>query len=215
MIYLFTGDDFKEKNLEYQKLLDSISEGTEVLQINKNDFDKNLFESLYSGKGLFFDKSIIIFRNILETENIKELILDKLNLISESSNDFIFLEGKLNKPILNSFNKFKAKIYEFELAKEKKEKFNNFLLANAFGNRDRLNLWIYFRMAIDKGVGMEELIGVLFWKAKDMLLKRNFSKFKEGELQAFSGRISGLLPEARHKGLDDESVFEHFLLEAF
>lgn len=215
MIYLFTGEDFKRKNIEYMKLLESISKNTDVLQINKNNFDQNLFESLYSGEGLFFKKSIIIFRNILETENLRELILDKLNILSEAPNDFFFIEDKLNKPFLNLFNKFKAKIYEFELPKEKKEKFNNFLLANAFGNRDRLNLWIYFRMAMDKGIGMEELIGVLFWKAKDMLLKRNFSKFKKEELQVFAGKISYLLPEARHKGLDDESAFEQFLLEAF
>ncbi len=69
--------------------------------------------------------------------------------------------------------------------------------------------------AMDKGVGMEELVGVLFWKAKDMLLKKNFSKFSEVELQAFASKLSYLLPKARKEGLDDESVFEQFLLEAF
>ena len=88
-------------------------------------------------------------------------------------------------------------------------------MANALGNKDKLNLWIYFRQAIDRGVGMEELIGVLFWKAKDMILKRNFSKFSLPELQNFTSKISYLLPEARKEGLDAESVFEQFLLEAF
>jgi hypothetical protein len=215
MIYLFTGDDSKRKNTVYEKFLKSIPKNIEVLQIGKNDFNETLFESLYSGAGLFFNKSIVVLRDVLENENTREFILKKIKLLSESVNDFAFLEGKLNKPMLNLFNKSKAEIYEFVLAKEKKEKFNNFLLANALGNREKLNLWIYFRMAIDKGVGMEELIGVLFWKAKDMLLKSNFSKFRESELRAFAGKISYLLPESRRDGRDDESAFEQFLLEAF
>ena len=99
--------------------------------------------------------------------------------------------------------------------KEKKEKFNNFLLANAFGARHKLNLWIYFRQAVDRGVMMEELTGVLFWKVKDMLLNKNFSKFKEAELKKIASKLSYLLPEARKKGLDAEMAFEQFLLEAF
>ena len=136
-------------------------------------------------------------------------------LIAPSRINPIFLEGKLSKPILDTFKKTKTEIKTFELPKEKKEKFNNFLLANAFGGRDKLNLWIYFREAMDVGVGMEELIGVLFWKIKDMILKKNFGKFKEPELKNFAAKLSYLLPEARKEGRDAESAFEKFLLEAF
>ena len=62
---------------------------------------------------------------------------------------------------------------------------------------------------------MEELVGILFWKIKDMLLRKNFTKFSEKQLKTFASRISYLLPEARKKGLDAESVFEQFLLEVF
>ena len=72
-----------------------------------------------------------------------------------------------------------------------------------------------FRQAIDLGVGMEELVGILFWKAKDMILKKNFSKFRETELKYFASKLSYLLPEARKEGKDDEFAFEQFILEAF
>ena len=58
--------------------------------------------------------------------------------MGESGNDFVFLEGKLNKPVLDAFKKARAEINVFELPKEKIEKFNNFLLANAFGDKDKL-----------------------------------------------------------------------------
>jgi hypothetical protein len=215
MIYLFAGDDSKNKIKNYEKLMEGFGDEIEVFSINKNDLILSQIESFYSGSGLFFNKCIIVLSNILEKEEHQEFFLENLNSLGSSKNIFIFLENKINKEILDSFKKARAELNIFELPKEKKELYDNFLLANSFGIRDKLNLWIHFRQAIDLGVGMEELIGVLFWKAKDMILRKNFSKFSEAELVNFCAKISYLLPEARKQGLDDEAAFEQFLLEAF
>jgi len=215
MIYLFAGDDAQNKRGAYEQFKKSLPEATETFFINKNDFDPFQLENFYSGFGLFFTRCTVFFENIFEREENRIFVLKKLELISESQNDFVFLEGKLSKIVLDAFKKARAEINIFELSKEKKEKYDNFLLADAFADRNKLNLWIFFRQAMDKGVGMEELIGVLFWKAKDMILKKNFRKFSEAELKNFIAKISCLLPKARKEGLDDEAVFEQFLLEAF
>ncbi|HEV7702318.1 MAG TPA: hypothetical protein VGO63_02665 [Candidatus Paceibacterota bacterium] len=215
MIYLFTGDDIKRKLPAYEKFIKSVFKGTEKFFINRNDFNPVQIESFYSGAGLFFKKSALVFSNILETESEREFVLKKLQLMADSGNDFIFSERKLNKSILDAFKKAKAELYVFELPKEKKEKFNSFLLANAFGAKDKLNLWIYYRQAMDKGVELEELIGVLFWKAKDMFLKNNFGKFSPEQIKNFTEKLPYLLPEARKTGHDAEIAFEQFLLEAF
>ncbi|MCM2338959.1 MAG: hypothetical protein NDI62_00675 [Burkholderiales bacterium] len=215
MIYLFCGDDVKKKHDNYEKFIKSISPDMEVFFIGKNDFNPIQIESFYSGSGLFFKKCVVVFTNIFEREETLKFILEKLDLIKQSDNDFVFLESKINKATLEAFKKIEADISNFELSKEKKEKYNNFLLADAFSQRDKLHLWIYFRQAMNVGVGMEELIGVLFWKAKDMILKNNFNKFSEEELQNFVTKISYLLPEARKEGRDAEVVFEQFLLEVF
>jgi hypothetical protein len=215
MLYLFSGDDAENKIPSYEKFIKSIPAGTETFFMNRNDFDQTQIESLYSGAGLFFSKCAVIFQNIFEREETQDFILKKLEFMGQSDSSFIFLEGKLNKPILDAFKKARAELNIFELPKEKTEKFNNFLIANAFEKKDKLNMWIYFRQAIDRGVEMEELIGVLFWKIKDMLLRKSFNKFSEQQLKTFISKISYLLPEARKKGLDAESAFEQFLLEAF
>lgn len=230
MLYLFSGDDSKNKVLNYEKFLQSLSkkEGisfSDIFFINRNDFNPMQIESFYSGSSLFSALSVIVFKNIFEYEETRSFVLDKLKQMSESDNYFIFLEGKLNKPIIDAFKKAmpagrqveakRVQINVFELPKAKLEKFDNFLVANAFSNKDKLNTWIYFRQAIDAGVNMEEIIGVLFWKIKDMLLKNNFSKFSSLQLQTFASRISYLLPEARKAGVDAESALEKFLLEAF
>ena len=215
MIYLFTGEDFKSKRTAYEKFLKSLPARTETFFISRNNFDRVQIENFYSGAGLFFAKCALVFSDILSHDETRDFMLEKLPEIGDSENDFIFLEGKLTKSVLDSFRKAKAEVNIFELAKEKKEKYDNFLLANALGNKDKLNLWIHFRQAMDRGVALEELAGVLFWKAKDLILKKNFSKFSEAELKNFAGRLSYLLPQARREGFDDESAFEQFLLEAF
>lgn len=215
MIYLFSGDDAKNKLSNYEKFIKSIPNDTEVFFINRNEFYPIQIESFYSGASLFSALSTVVFQNIFEYEETRDFILDKLQLMGESTNSFIFLESKLNKPILDAFKKARAEMNIFELPKEKKEKFDNFLVANAFEKKDKLNMWIYFRQAMDKGVGMEEIIGVLFWKIKDMILRKNFSKFSEIELKSSVSRLSYLLPQARKEGLDAESTFEQFLLEVF
>lgn len=218
MIYLFSGDDVKTKLSSYERFLKALPKDTQTFSVNRNNFDRMQIESLYSGSSLFFTKSAVFFSNIFEYEETRDFVLEKLPLMGESSNYFIFLESKLNKPILDAFEEVEPERRElniFELPKQKKEKFDNFLVANAFEKKDKLNMWIYFRQAMDKGVGMEEIAGVVFWKIKDMLLKKRFGKFSESKLKDSASRLSYLLPSARKEGRDAESVFEQFLLEAF
>ena len=51
MIYLFCGDDTKNKHKGYGQFMKSMPKGTETFFIGKNDFDKVQVESLYSGSG--------------------------------------------------------------------------------------------------------------------------------------------------------------------
>ncbi|MBI3888319.1 hypothetical protein HY311_00825 [Candidatus Nomurabacteria bacterium] len=218
MLYLFFGNDSDNKLKAYEKFYKSTAKDAEVFNFSRNNLDKMQIESLYSSSSLFSSKSVVLFSNIFAnevSEETRDFILEKLELMGRSENSFIFLDGKLNKPILDAFKKSRAEINVFELPKEKTEKFDNFLLANAFSQKDKLNLWIYFRQAMDLGVGMEELTGVLFWKIKDMILKKNFGKFSEPELKNLAAKLSYLLPEARKSGIDAESAFEQFLLEVF
>ncbi|MFZ1019952.1 MAG: hypothetical protein WAN61_03120 [Minisyncoccia bacterium] len=212
MIYLFSGDDAKNKIAQYEKVLKSLSKDAEVFSVNRNDFDQNQVESLCSGSGLFFAKAVAVFSDIFENEKNRDFILGKLEPMRMSDNDFVFLEGKLSKSVLEVFKKAKAEIRIFDLTKEKKEKFDNFLLADAFARKDKFSLWLYFRQAVETGASLEALAGILFWKIKDLILKKNFSKFSEMELKSFATRLSCLLPAARKEGCDAEAAFEQFLL---
>mgnify|MGYP001560263422 CR=1 FL=1 len=218
MIYIFSGDDTKKKLQNYEKFIKTLPVTTEKFLISKKEFNPDQIESFYSGSSLFYKTTAIIFSEILEKEDTRDFILSKISLLASSENKFVFLERKLSKPTLDAFKKIKGgeiEINIFELPKEKKEKFNNFLLANDLERKDKLNLWIHYRQAVDKGVGLEELTGVLFWKAKDMILKNNFRSLSKVQLESFISNISFILPQARKEGKDAELVFESFLLKAF
>jgi hypothetical protein len=217
MIYLFSGDDAKKKITQHEKFIQSLPKKAEVFSISRNSFNSMELESFYSSTSLFSEVSVVMFDNILEKEEVRDFILKILPLMGESQNIFIFLEGKLLKPVLDAFKKARAEINVFEMPKQagKKERFDNFLVANAFAGKDKLNTWIYFRQALAAGAAMEELTGILFWKIKDMIIRKNFNKFSESELTSFAAKISYLLPEARKSGRDAEAAFEEFLLEAF
>ena len=214
MIFLFSGEGAERKRLAYEKFVKTMPKAAEIFSIGKSDFNPLQIESFYSGPGLFFKTCAVVFSGILESAEAREFILSKLERMGESENYFIFLEGKLGKPVLDAFKKARAELNVFEKEEKGEERFNSFLLANALAQKDKLNLWIYFRQAIEAGVSLEELAGVLFWKAKDMILKRNLVKFKEEELQNFAGKLSYLLPEARRDSRDAEAALEQYLLEA-
>ena len=227
MIHIFSGNDTDKKRVAYDKFMIALPEHTEIFFIGGSDFDREQVESFYSGAGLFFKKCAVVFNDIFEKSEAADFLLKNLDKLASSDSTFVFLEGKLAKTTSDAFKNAGAKMNIFEIEKVKGrygtggdngsgngEKFNGFILANALGERNKLLLWINFCRAMEEGMELEPLVGILFWKAKDMLLKRNFSKFSEEELKELAGRISTLLPEARSKGMDAEAAFEEFLLEA-
>ncbi|HWA32157.1 MAG TPA: hypothetical protein VG694_01770 [Candidatus Paceibacterota bacterium] len=215
MIHFLYGEDRGARNSALEKILDSLPEGTEIFRLDKETFDPDSFENFFSSSGLFFKKCTVVLSEVLASERNESFVSGKLDLIKDSANVFVFLEDAPAKATLAAFEESGAKIAEFAKVKEKKERFNSFVLANALGSRDRLGLWLGFRQAMMHGAALDELAGVLFWKAKDMILRGNFRLFSKDELVNISGRMASLLPEARRRGEDDEASFERFILEAF
>ncbi len=78
MIYLFTGNNVHEKLLAYEEFIKSIPKDVEIFKFNRNDFDQNQIGSFYSGSGLFFKKSLVIFSSFLEYDETLNFILYKL-----------------------------------------------------------------------------------------------------------------------------------------
>lgn len=135
--------------------------------IYDNDIQSVEVENLVSVQtGLFGDREMYIIHSLARTLDIKKILEE----YTASENIFIFSEDTITKPIAKIFEKHESKIHDFgKEEKIKKQEFNMFSLTDALGVRDKKNLWLLFRQAIQKG-SPEEIHGILFWQIKNLAL---------------------------------------------
>lgn len=211
MIYLLHGTDIIKSRKKLHLLLDSIFEkkpDASYIRIEVGDFDKSMIYEFLGGQGLFENKYIVVFDNLFEDKNTKEILLKKIKDISESKNIFIFLEKKLNKTELSKFEKYAEKVQEFkdlDIDIKKEKKFDIFSLTDAFGRRNKKELWVLYQKAKLNNVSDEEIHGILFWQIKSMLLT----------IRAASASESGLNPFVYRKSLGFVKNYSNDELKAY
>ena len=164
MLYLLHGKS--EPRKEYIRALSAEKKLTPI-HIYDNDIQSLDINQLVSTQtGLFGDKEMYVIHGLARTLDIKNLVEE----YSASENTIIFSEDTVTKPIIKVFEKYESTIQDFgKEEKIKKAEFNMFSLTDALGARDKKNLWLLFRQAIQKG-SPEEIHGILFWQVKNLAL---------------------------------------------
>lgn len=197
MIYLLHGTDTIKARKKLHTLLDSMftkKPDASYARVSVENFDESKIDEFIGSQGLFENKYIIVFDNLFADKEVKEKILKKLKEISKSQNIFIFLEEKLNKTELNRFEKYAEKIQKIDatqsLSASGRKKFDIFSLTDAFGKRDKKQLWVLYQKAKLNNISDEEVHGILFWQVKSMILSLNAKDAKESGLNPFAFRKS-------------------------
>lgn len=242
MIYFFYGENQPEKKKALAELLESQGFESSNLPfvIGNDNWSESALEEHALNSGLFAAKNAIVLENIFVNKDAKDFILEKISVLKDSGNVFIFLELKAPKEILSLFKKEAESVVSFEpehtgaVGRE----FNIFSLTDAFGKRDRKEAWIIFQKALSAEVAAEEIQGILFWQIKSMILSKDkkaddmtiketglnpfvfkksaaYSKnFNSEELKNLSSNIVLLYHDA-HRGLLDLNIgLEKFILES-
>ncbi|MEK7095053.1 MAG: hypothetical protein AAB917_00125 [Patescibacteria group bacterium] len=216
MIYFIHGTDIDKARVKVYDLVGSLQKKKPEASFFKMDveyFDANLLQEYIGGQGLFENKYIVLLDRLCGDKKIKDEVLDRLKEISQSHNIFIFLEGKLDKATVTKIEKKSEKSQDFELQnKSEKEFYNAFALADALAQRDKKNLWILYRKAIDKGEAPEALQGMLFWKVKTMLLSSNFGVYKKEELDNLADQLISVYHDSRRGKHELETGLESLIL---
>ena len=184
MLYVIHGTDVEKAREKAHALFDALkakkpdaAAGT----MRPEDVTPDKLEELTQTQGLFENKQIIFMDRTLESPEIRDLVMDKIDAVKESPNIFIFFEGKLTKEVLKKLEKRAEKITEYELDEASvlaggkagggaRDSGKFFVLADALGARDKKKLWALLRQAIDSDAAPEEIHGILFWQAKSMAL---------------------------------------------
>lgn len=188
MIYCFHGNDRENVRARVGKFVAGLKAKkpeANVISVDSENVDENRLTDLSHGQGLFEKSYIVVCQDLFGGES-GEVSLGELSDMAESPNLFVLREGVLNKKIITALEKAGAKIEECKTFESfKKPPFNIFSLADALGKRDKKNLWILYRKAIQAGFLPEEISGTLFWQIKSLLLSVSSSSALEAGLKPF------------------------------
>ncbi len=171
MITLITGNKTEQKK-HIQKLCEQQNISYEqVRHFYADDFKERSFENLIPlNTGLFGERECFVFHDIVREIPLKTLLKN----YADTEHILIFLEESVLKKDRSAFEKVGAEIQEFaKVIEEKKETFNTFALADLLGKKDKKNLWLAFRGAVEKGESPESIHGILFWQMKNLALVKN------------------------------------------
>lgn len=231
MLYFLSGEAGKVSE-KGRALRDSLAkEGSAVSSFGAEEFLAAPIEELLGGQGLFENARLITLRDIFESEEAKEKLLSYLDDMGTSPNIFILEEGKIDAAMKKKISKAAAETFLFE-KNQKEAAFNRFAIADALGARDRKRAWVLLLEALRAGAASEEVVGLLFWQVKAMLLARShktaeeaglnpfvFRKaqncsrnFTDEELTNLSRTLMTLPHEARRGGLELPLALERFIL---
>lgn len=229
MIFVFSGNDIEKR----QKALNFFLEksGEEVLRFDETNISLESMNSLAENGDLFSKKYCVVVNQIFDTSIGKDVFL-KLDLFKKSLNTFVFVENDLTKPQENALKKVAEEIKTFDTQEKKSEKFNIFSITDAFGERNKKKTWVLAQKAIKNNVSWEDILNILIWQTKNLLLVKGesnakntglspfvfqksneYSKnFTEEELKNLSRQFVTFFHES-HLGLTTPSNIESFILK--
>ncbi len=157
-------------------------------------------------------------------------VVEGLSALKESVHQFFIIEGALLAADKKRYEKHAARMEEVKAAAA--ERYNTFALADSLAKRDKKTLWVQLQEVRALGIPAEEVIGILWWQVKSLLLaartssaaeagmkdfpyqkaKRALSAFKPGELETLAESLL-LVYHDGHGGVRDiDMALERWVL---
>lgn len=221
MLKVFYGNDtIKVRQAAFAITEKLESEGWSVDTIDQDNYQSGIYIDASGGASLFGQRTVYLIDTPSSQKDWYQETIEALELLSQSDNLFVLMEGPLLAPEKKKFVKFAEAIEEFKAGPS--ERFNTFALADALAKKDKKSLWLLLNEAILSGIAVEEIVGVLWWQIKSLRLadktssateagmkdfpynkaKRSLNKFQAGELETLSNSLLELQHRSR-LGLND------------
>ncbi len=217
MIYLLYGLDTDKARSKANELIAALQKkkpDAAFFKLTDENVDAAVLDEYIGGQGLFSNKYIVFLDNVFKNREAKENVIKKIKEIGASENIFIILEQKIDKASFGKIEKAteKTQLFDKEEDRNRAEELNIFALADALSARNRLQLWLVYLETVKRNIAPEEVSGILFWKVKDMITKKNFGRYSPEELQQLSSRLVSIYHDA-HRGVHDFGItLEKFTL---
>ncbi|TSD07877.1 MAG: hypothetical protein Greene07144_645 [Parcubacteria group bacterium Greene0714_4] len=191
MLYLLYGADEKKAREKLSALISHLrikKPDAEYVRITEEEYALPMVLECVLRQGLFEKKSIILLDRILQKRESREEIIEHLQEVADSDNVVIFFESVLDKKIVERMKQHGGKVQEFEdtsTSPRAKIPFNIFSIADAFGTKDTKRTWSLYVEALHKRVTSDEILAILNWQVKSMLIASMASNVEKSGLSPF------------------------------
>ncbi|MEK7132996.1 MAG: hypothetical protein AAB830_02985, partial [Patescibacteria group bacterium] len=171
------------------------------------------FTASLQGGGLFGERRIVILEGLSENEEMRDLLFRSLAQMQKSEEPFFIFEPSTDADARRTIEKYSASKNRFDAPKKEKDN-SVFALANALRRADKKALWAGYQKELALGKAPEAIHGVLFWGAKDMLIKSKEGTPESNRAKKLIAELAELPHEARRNNFDLEYALERFVLSA-
>ena len=209
MLYLFTGTDRTTARKELNTIADKLGKKRARVVITDAHTVEDLRAAL-GGGGMFALPQLVVLDSVLQNEEMRQFVIGSLERMQDSDDLFLMLEEKVDAATKKTIEKYAEESKKFDAAK--KEDFGSvFAVGNALKRGDKKAAWVALQRELIAGKAPEAIHGILFWAAKDMLLKAR-STGERGRARALVAELAELPHMARRRGFDLDCALEHLLL---
>jgi DNA polymerase III delta subunit len=184
MLTVFFGNDEDQVRKEAFLFVETYTHtGSLLTRIEALQYDESQIAAIMGSTSLFGESQVCCIDTLSEYAEAFGKMLRQAEGMAGSVNQFVIIERTLLVGQKKEFEKAGATLKEYK--REKKETFNIFALTDAFVKRDKKNLWVMLQQAWKEGVPNEEIIGLLFWQAKMLLLAKKTKSADEAGQKPF------------------------------
>lgn len=186
MLHIIYGSDRENIRTQFHVVRDVMQKKCDGEHIvGESEATDAFLSEAASSIGLFGEKVLYIFDNILEKKEDQDLVVAHATELVASPNYFLVCEPSFEKDLVEEVEKMGGGAQEYAAKKvDTRPTFNIFSLGDALGRRNKKELWVLYQGALSAGIEPEEISGTLFWSVKNMVLMK----------EAPPGTLCGLNP---------------------
>lgn len=175
MLHIIYGNDRENIRTQFQAAREAMrAKSDDERMVREGEIVEEFLSEISSSVGLFGEKTLFTFDNILDKKEEQDLIVSHMVELGASPNYFLICESAFDKKIAEQLGGEGVSIQECVAIKgNTRPSFNIFALGDALGKRNKKELWSQFQEARDSGFEPEEISGTLFWAVKNLALMKD------------------------------------------
>jgi hypothetical protein len=156
---------------------------------------------------MFGGARVVVLDSTLTNDEMRPVVLERLPSLKASNDTFYIYEGVLDAATRKQIEKYAEKSEKFDSAKSAARE-TIFNLVRPLQDGKKKDLWVAYQKEILSGKAPEAIHGILFYAAKDALLR----KPTDARAKKLVADLAELPHEARRSGFELEYALERFVL---